>query len=110
MLRLLLALALAAPAAGQEPKATATPVCATATVSSPSGDNGCNYGACRSLTTSTMTCQYDSSFCASGTEEWLTAAEVIETAMRHWVCFTFSPCEMGDVIEESSSRMSVPCP
>ena len=77
MLRLLL-LVLAAPAAGQEPKATATPVCATATVSSPAGDNGCNYGACRSLTTSTMTCQYDSSFCASGTEEWLTAAEVID--------------------------------
>ena len=58
--------------------AAATPVCASAAVSSPTGDNGCNYGACRSLTTSTMTCQYDSSFCASGTEEWLTAAEVID--------------------------------
>ena len=58
--------------------AAATPVCASAAVSSPTGDNGCNYGACKSLTTSTMTCQYDSSFCASGTEEWLTAAEVID--------------------------------
>ena len=58
--------------------AAATPVCASAAVSSPTGDNGCNYGACKSLTTSTMTCQYDSSFCDSGTEEWMTAAEVID--------------------------------
>ena len=78
MLRLLLALALAAPAAGQEPKATATPVCATATVSSPSDENGCNYGACKSLTSGTMNCAYDSSFCDSSTEEWMTAAEVID--------------------------------
>ena len=77
MLRLLLALALAAPAAGQEPKATATPVCTTATVSSPAGDNGCNYGACKSLTSGTLNCAYDNSFCGS-TEEWLTAAEVID--------------------------------
>ena len=77
MLRLLLALALAAPAAGQEPKATATPVCATSTVSSPSTDTGCNYGACKSLTSGNLMCAYDSSFCGS-TEEWLTAAEVID--------------------------------
>ena len=77
MLRLLLALALAAPAAGQAPKSTATPVCATATVSSPAGDNGCNYGACKSLTSGTLNCAYDNSFCGS-TEEWLTAAEVID--------------------------------
>ena len=58
--------------------AAATPVCAIAIVSSPTDDNGCNCGACKSLTTSTMTCQYDSSFCDSGTEEWMTAAEVID--------------------------------
>jgi len=75
MLRLLLALALAAPAAGQEPKAAATPLCATAPVSSPAAENGCNYGACKSLTSTTLTCAYDNSFCGS-TEEWLTAAEV----------------------------------
>ena len=62
---------------GQAPKATATPVCATATVSSPAGDNGCNYGACKSLASGTLNCAYDNSFCGS-TEEWLTAAEVID--------------------------------
>ena len=77
MLRLLLALALAVPAAGQEPKSTATPVCATAAVSSPAGDNGCNYGACKSLTSGTLNCAYDNSFCSS-TEEWMTAQNVID--------------------------------
>ena len=57
--------------------AAATPVCATFPVSSPSGDNGCNYGACKSLASGTLNCAYDNSFCGS-TEEWLTAAEVID--------------------------------
>ena len=78
MLRLLLALALAVPAAGQEPKSTATPVCATAAVSSPAGDNGCNYGACKSLTSGTLTCVYDESFCDAATEDYLTAKDVID--------------------------------
>ena len=63
MLRLLLALALAAPAAGQEPKSTATAVCQSATVTSPTPDNGCNFGACQSLSDDSLTCAYDSSFC-----------------------------------------------
>ena len=54
--------------------AAATPVCATAVVSSPTGDNGCNYGACKSLTYGSLTCAYDNSFCDSSTEEWMTAA------------------------------------
>ena len=40
------------------------------------GDNGCNYGACKSLASGTLNCAYDRPFCGS-TEEWLTAAEVI---------------------------------
>ena len=43
----------------------------------PTGDNGCNYGACKSLTGGTLTCAYDSSFCGS-TEDWLTAQDVID--------------------------------
>ena len=78
MLRLLLALALAAPAAGQEPKAAATPLCATAPVSSPAAENGCNYGACKSLTSGTLTCVYDESFCDAATEDYLTAKDVID--------------------------------
>ena len=77
MLRLLLALALAAPAAGQAPKSTATKDCQSTVVTSPAGDNGCNYGACKSLTGGTLTCAYDSSFCGS-TEDWLTAQDVID--------------------------------
>ena len=57
--------------------AAATPVCATFPVSSPSGDNGCNYGACKSLTSGSLTCAYDNSFCGS-TDEWLTAQDVID--------------------------------
>ena len=89
MLRLLLALALAAPATGQEPKATATPVCASATVSSPTDDNGCNYGACKSLTTGSHTCAYDKSFCST-TEEWMTAADVIAAG---------SECTCKDILD-----------
>ena len=67
------------PAAGQEPKSTATAVCQSANrVTSPTPDNGCNFGACKSLTSDTLTCAYDSSFCDSSTEEWMTAAEVID--------------------------------
>ena len=76
MLRLLLALALAAPAAGQEPKSTATKDCQSTVVTSPAGDNGCNFGACQSLSDSSITCAYDSSFCDTSTQQWLTAAEV----------------------------------
>ena len=80
MLRLLLlALALAAPAAGQPlPKSTATPVCTTATVTSPKADSGCNFGACKSLTSNTITCAYDESFCKAATEDYLTAKDVID--------------------------------
>ena len=76
MLRLLLALALAAPAAGQEPKSAATAVCQSATVTSPAPDNGCNFGACQSLSDNSLTCAYDSSFCDTSIQQWLTAAEV----------------------------------
>ena len=76
MLRLLLAIALAAPAAGQEPKSAATAVCQSATVTSPAPDNGCNFGACQSLSDDSLTCAYDSSFCDTSTQQWLTAADV----------------------------------
>ena len=58
--------------------AAATPVCASAAVSSPTGDNGCNYGACKSLTSGTLTCVYDESFCDAATEDYLTAKDVID--------------------------------
>ena len=77
MLPLLLALALAAPAAGQEPKSTATKDCKSTVVTSPTPDTGCNFGACKSITSGTLTCAYDSTFCGS-TEDWLTAQDVID--------------------------------
>ena len=88
MLRLLLALALAAPAAGQEPKSTATKDCKSTVVTSPTPDTGCNFGACKSITSGTLTCAYDSTFCGS-TEDWLTAQDVIDEG---------SECKCTDIL------------
>ena len=88
MLPLLLALALAAPAAGQEPKSTATKDCKSTVVTSPTPDTGCNFGACKSITSGTLTCAYDSTFCGS-TEDWLTAQDVIDEG---------SECKCTDIL------------
>jgi len=67
--------------------------CACATVASPSGDNGCNFGACRSMITAETTCVYDSSFC-SITDTWLTAADVITEGIE---------CTCEDILDYPSN-------
>ena len=67
--------------------------CASAKVASPSGDNGCNFGACRSMITAETTCVYDSSFC-SITDTWLTAADVIAEGLE---------CACTDILDYPSN-------